>query len=93
MLVTLRILQQEAGVTPRIIIVENEQDYLVELQEAYRLKVTFDQGAEVIGRNMKLLLASDPLVDKMADLEYLDLRFGNRVYYKFKESAETEVQQ
>lgn len=35
-------------------------------------------------RDLKLILISAPLKDHLTDLEYIDLRFGNRVFYKLK---------
>ena len=39
-------------------------------------------------RNLQLVLSSNPLNGKASDLQYIDLRFGNRVYYKLKGEAE-----
>jgi cell division septal protein FtsQ len=43
-------------------------------------------GAEPLAlvRDLKLVLDSDTLQGKTPDLEYVDLRFGNRVFYKLK---------
>lgn len=43
-------------------------------------------GAEPVAliRDLRLILGSEALRDHVAELEYIDLRFGNRVFYKLK---------
>jgi len=74
---------QRSGSTPTALVVENEQDYRVELAAGYFLRLSFGQDAETLVRNLTLLLASETLSGKESRLEYIDLRFGNRAYYKF----------
>ena len=40
-------------------------------------------------KNLQLVLSSGPLKGKDSELEYVDLRFNNRVYYKLKGEVET----
>ena len=40
-------------------------------------------------RDLELVLTSDELRGKESRLEYIDLRFGNRVYYKVEGEAPT----
>ena len=64
--------------------VMGDQDYVVNLQTGLRLYVPFSANPEIIVRNLDTVLASDALKGKQAKLEHVDLRYGNRVYYKLK---------
>ncbi len=84
----LRLLEQ-AGFSPSGASVQNAQDFFVPLQEGYMIKVSFGEDANNVVQNLQLVLASDALQGKSDILEYIDLRFGNRVYYKLKGNIET----
>ncbi len=71
-----------AGCTPATFTVEDAQDYTVGCLEGYAMKSAFASDAETVARNLKLSLSSDALSGDVSELEYVDLRFGNRVYYK-----------
>ena len=47
-----------------------------------------DSDVQKIAENLKAALDTEPLLSKFkneySSLEYIDLRFGNKVYYKFK---------
>ncbi len=77
----------QAGFTPLGAEVEG-QDILVRLQEGFLLKASFGADAGTLIKNLQLVLSSDVLQGKRGELEYIDLRFGNRVYYKLKGQAE-----
>ncbi len=78
----------QAGFTPLQVHVEGEQDIIVELQDGFVLKASFGADAGTLVKNLQLVLSSDVLQGKRSSLEYVDLRFGNRVYYKLKGQAE-----
>ena len=82
----------QAGFVPRSVSTEGEQDFSIALAEGYELRASF--GADVSGfvRDLELILSSDVLRGKESQLEYIDLRFGNRVYYKFKNSEAVSVE-
>lgn len=81
-----------AGFTPQGASIENDQDFFIQLQEGFFLKASYGEDAAQLVHNLQLILSSDTLTGKEADLDYIDLRFGNRVYYKLKGLAETQVQ-
>jgi len=87
----LRILQQETDFEPTHVEILPDQDYLVKLAEGFAIKASFGQDAAMLGRNLELILASEALRDHVADLEYIDLRFGNRVYYKLKGEEQVNI--
>lgn len=71
-----------AGYEPRTFTVESESDFTITLARGQRILATFDmQEADVI-RNLATALEAEGLQEKFDSLEYIDLRFGNRVYYK-----------
>lgn len=84
LLALLRILQQQSGLTPVSIRVENDQDITIHFAEGFDLKASFGEDAAGLARNLQLVLSSPLLQGKESELEYIDLRFGNRVYYKLK---------
>jgi len=64
--------------------VENEQDFKVSLLQRFALRASFGADADTLVRNLQDVLSSDTLRGKENKIEYVDLRFGNRVYYKNK---------
>ena len=73
---------RQAGFAPQGAIAENEKDFSVKFGEGFVLLALFGDDANALVRNLQLALSSDPLRGKVNKLEYVDLRFGNRVYYK-----------
>lgn len=74
----------EAGFSPQRISVEDDQDFSVALAEGFELRVSFGADVGAIVKNLELVLSSEVLRGKESELEYVDLRFGNRVYYKLE---------
>ena len=72
------------GFTPEGARVENERDMTIQLKNSFYLKASFGESAQDLVKNLQLVLASDTLKDKHGQIEYIDLRFGDRVYYKLK---------
>ena len=64
--------------------VESDRDFTVPLVNSYYLKASFGQNAQDLVKNLQLVLSSDALKEKHGSIEYIDLRFGDRVYYKLK---------
>jgi len=61
------------------------EDYEMRLSEGGSLLFGRDQDLTNVLNNLETVLLSDIFEEKgLADLEYVDLRFGNKVYYKFK---------
>jgi len=82
----------QAGFTPLGAEVENGQDILIPLQEGFLVKASFGADAGTLAKNLELVLSSDVLKGKAEALEYVDLRFGNRVYYKLKGQEQQSAQ-
>lgn len=82
----------QAGSDPRGATILEDQDFLVPLAEGFTLKASFGEDAGALARNLELVLASDTLKGKGDRIEYIDLRFGNRVYYKLKGEEQRSAQ-
>lgn len=80
----LSVLQQQVSITPVSVALAEGQDFEVQFVEGFSLKASFGADTSLLARNLKLALHSDVLAGKEAELEYIDLRFGNRVYYKLR---------
>ena len=92
-LVLLRSLSQ-AGFPPQGATVDNETDFSVPLAEnSFSIKASFGEDVDALVKNLQLVLSSDALQGKQDQIEYVDLRFGDRVYYKLKGASETKVPQ
>jgi cell division septal protein FtsQ len=78
----------QSGYHPTGARVENEQDFTVALTEGYAVKASFGEDPGQLIRNLQLILSTaDGLQNQIAKLDYVDLRFGDRVYYKLKGGA------
>lgn len=79
-----------AGLSPLGAKIENSTDFSVPLADGYYLKASFGEDADTLAKNLALILNADALRKKTSLLEYVDLRFGNRIYYKFKGQAQSQ---
>lgn len=79
---------ERAGFAPKGASVKSEPDFSVILEGGFELRAAFEEDPEKIVRNLELVLSSDALRGREDELEYVDLRFGNRVYYKFEGGEE-----
>lgn len=73
---------EEQGFSATSVSVENEQDLAVSLSEGFIMRASFGEDVVALVRNLQAVLSSGPLLGKEDKIEYIDLRFGNRVYYK-----------
>ena len=80
---TMKLVERE-GVNIVRASVENEHDFHLELQNGTVVFARFQDEPAVIAEGLKLALQSDALASKMANISYIDLRFKNRIYYKFR---------
>lgn len=77
---------QATGYTPRGGEAEG-RDLYIDLAEGFMLKTSFETDPKALAQSLSLVLGSDTLVGRLGEIEYVDLRFGTRVYYKLKGSA------
>jgi hypothetical protein len=64
------------------IIIKKEENYELQTNEKWRILLNEKNEAQITYQNLKLTL--DQIKDKRKNLDYIDLRFGNKVFYKFK---------
>lgn len=78
---TTKLLERE-GVNVVRVSVLNEQDFRLELAQGVVLFARFDDDPSLISENFGLALQTEELTEGIKGVEYIDLRFKNRVYYK-----------
>lgn len=71
-----------AGFAANGITVDSEKDFTVVLAKGPALLVSFGVDSNTVLRNLETALEADSLRGRFEELSYIDLRFGNRVYYK-----------
>lgn len=71
----------QAGFGAEEITVE-DGDFFITLSRGFTVRATFGADIGELVRNLELVLSSEALRGKEGEIEYIDLRFGNRVYYK-----------
>lgn len=81
----------QAGYAAERVSVEEGQDFAIFLAEGFSLRVSFGTDVATVAKNLELVLASEALRGKERVLDYVDLRFGNRVYYKLKGGEESSL--
>ncbi len=86
----LRVLSQ-ANFAPRGATIDNDQDFSIPLSSGFYIKASFGEDVNRLVHNLQLVLSSSVLQGKEDRIEYIDLRFGGRVYYKLKGQEETTV--
>jgi len=79
---------EELGLPSGKVFVKPDGDYEFYLNEAGKISVSGKNDLAKSAGYLSTALSADPLKSKFeqgsASLEYLDVRFGNKVYYKFK---------
>ena len=73
---------KSAGFTPKGLSVDSEKDFSIPLENGPRILASFDMQPTDIVHNLQTALEADGVKTKFGALQYIDLRFGNRVYYK-----------
>lgn len=79
------------GIRAEQIAVDGEQDYSVMVAPGYAIRAVFGSDVGLLVKNLELILGSEALRGKEEQLEYIDLRFGNRVYYRLKGAQQEAI--
>lgn len=79
---------ESEGYGPLGVRVVDERDFEIPLESGYLLKASHGADPNKLVHDLELVLSSEALAGKSAEIEYVDLRFGNRVYYKLRSDSE-----
>ena len=74
-------------IAPRVIEISPDRSAEISTNVGWKIKFLLDDSADMLAKNLSAALSSDVFSkdpDALASLDYLDLRFGNKVYYKWK---------
>ena len=93
-LIALREMVEDGGIKPAVFYIEDSGDVRIFLSSLYKSRMgpeiilKMESDFNKIVENLQSVLATEPLrkdfKDKIASLLYIDLRFGNKVYYKYQ---------
>ncbi len=93
-LITFKNTLTNINLKPVILYIEDGEDLKIYLSRSGanilgpEIRVKKDADFQKMAENLKAALDTEPLLSKFkkeySSLEYIDLRFGNKVYYKFK---------
>ncbi len=84
-------LLESDGFGPTGATVESANSFDVPLQQGFYIKVAFGEDPQQLVQDLQLVLASSALSGEQSQLEYIDLRFGDRVYYKLQDQNESQI--
>ncbi len=75
---------QKSDIQATDLAIDNEDDYELYLESGARVLFAQDSELSIVLDNLRSALLSDDLKDNgIVGIDYIDLRFGNKVYYKF----------
>lgn len=78
-------IRQSDTETPRIVAVDEHADVYVTFSSGFVLMFSGAHEEGIVRNRFDLAIKSGPFADKkLSDFEYLDLRFGDKLYYKPK---------
>lgn len=72
------------GFVPRVFTLSSDTEFEIELEDGLRLRGSFDLSNDAMVGNLLAALDAETLKERRTEIDYIDLRFGNRVYYKFR---------
>jgi cell division septal protein FtsQ len=81
----------QAGFTPEGAAIQSDEDFTVPLAQGFYIDASFGQDAGQLVSNLQLILSSSALQGQEQNLEYVDLRFGDRVYFKLKGQSQQQA--
>jgi len=74
----------ESGLQPLGAQVQSDQDFTIPLSQGFSVYASFGEDPGALVSNLQLVLSTGGLSSQEQDLDYIDLRFGDKVYYKLK---------
>lgn len=73
-----------AGFTPNGASVEGDTDFSIQFADGSRLLASYGEDPGTLTKNLQIVLSSDALKNASGQIDYIDLRFGDKVYFKMK---------
>lgn len=70
------------SIVPIGVSIQNDTDYFVTIGNGSYIKVMFSEDPQTVYQNLATVLSSDVITHATSSVQYIDLRFGDRVYYK-----------
>jgi len=89
-LISFKMILENMGLKPVVLFVQENRDVKIFLSTSRGPEIIFkiDSDLEKVAENLGAALTTEPLQsnfkNKYSSLLYIDLRFGNKVYYKFQ---------
>ncbi len=77
-------LKSTLGITPQRIQVASDGEIQITLAEGGSIILERSQNFALLLENIQTVFSSELTPDKRADLDYADFRYGNKVYFKYK---------
>lgn len=72
------------GLKPVLLLKVDSRDYNMWLESGTKIQFSKEQSLTTLLDNLESILNSESLTNEsIKNIEYIDLRFGNKVYYKF----------
>lgn len=88
------VLLEKVSFEPLAFVVTPDQDYVIEVRGGVSLLITPDAPLVQVLENLAVVTESEKFRDAMQDsertLEYIDMRFDNKVFYRFQEEQFVE---
>ncbi|HEY4517963.1 MAG TPA: hypothetical protein VJI74_03710 [Candidatus Paceibacterota bacterium] len=76
---------KDLEISPTALWIDAEGDYTLLLSGGSKILLSKDEDLVIVRENLESVLASDSFKNgKLEQLDYLDLRFGNKIYFKEK---------
>ena len=72
------------GLTVRLVDLLENEETRVELRAGWYIVYKNSVPINLMINNLSIALGSDTIKNSIAELEYIDMRFGSKLYYKFK---------
>jgi len=84
-------LKEDSAIDVKEFFIPNEEEKLI-IKTFNNWEIYFNPAEDISDQifNLRLVLKEKIPLEKTGDLEYIDLRFGSRVYFKYKENSYKE---
>lgn len=78
-----------AGFTPSGASVDDDSDFSIQFTDGSRLLASYGEDPGTLTKNLQIVLSSDALRNESGQVDYIDLRFGDKVYFRLKGQSQS----